>query len=267
MTRILVRHHGTIDEFIGDAILAIFGAPQARGDDAARAVACAVEMQLAMAEVNARNRAEGLPEVEMGIGLNTGDVAVGNIGSRTRAKYGVVGGAVNLAARIESYTTGGQVLISQSTLDEAGGAVVVGETMQVTPKGVKRPLSIHRVAGIRGRADLCLEAAPLPMMAPAVALDVRFTVLDGKDTGGAPSDGCVLMLSRRAAEIASTSAVPVHANLKLRLAARDGSAVVHDVYAKVTREAAKRGAFSVRFTSMPAEAEALIDATLIGPRA
>ena len=131
MTEILGRHQGTIDEFIGDAILAIFGAPQQRPDDAARAVA-AVEMQLRDDRGGARNRAEGLPEVEMGIGLNTGDVAVGNIGSRTRAKYGVVGGAVNLAARIESYTTGGQVLISQSTLDEAGEGVEVEETMVVT---------------------------------------------------------------------------------------------------------------------------------------
>jgi adenylate cyclase len=145
MTEIVVRHGGTIDEFIGDAILAIFGAPVQRDDDAARAVACALDMQRAMVEVNAKNRAAGLPEVAMGIGLNTGEVVVGNIGSSQRAKYGVVGSAVNVTARIESYTLGGHVIISQSTLDEAGEVAVVEEQREVLPKGLAQPIQIYRL--------------------------------------------------------------------------------------------------------------------------
>ncbi len=91
MTQVIFRHNGIIDEFIGDAILAVFGAPNKRDDDELRAVACAVEMQLAMAEVNETNRAMGLPELRMGIGLHTAEVVIGNIGSERRAKYGVVG--------------------------------------------------------------------------------------------------------------------------------------------------------------------------------
>ena len=112
MTTVIQKYNGTIDEFIGDAILTIFGAPFQRPDDAERAVACALEMQLAMPRVNAWNAEHGLPELEMGIGINTGEVVVGNIGSRKRAKYGVVGSNVNLAGRIEGYTIGGQILIS-----------------------------------------------------------------------------------------------------------------------------------------------------------
>src|SRR5205823_2635207 len=91
MTEVIVRHHGTIDEFIGDAILAIFGAPFAARDDAERAAACAIEMQLAMDSVNLWNSRNGYPRLEMGIGIHTGPVVVGNIGSEKRSKYGVVG--------------------------------------------------------------------------------------------------------------------------------------------------------------------------------
>ena len=116
MTEIILKYQGTIDEFIGDGILVIFGAPFQRPDDARRAVACAVDMQLAMASVNDRNRQAGYPEVALGIGVNTGKMVVGNIGSKKRTKYGVVGRNVNLTSRIESYTVGGQIFISENTL-------------------------------------------------------------------------------------------------------------------------------------------------------
>jgi len=260
MTEIIVGHGGTIDEFIGDEIVALFGAPLLRADDAERAVACAVEMQLAMTEVNERNRAQGLPEVEMGIGLHTGEVVVGNIGSRRRTKYAVVGAAVNLAARIESYTTGGQVLISQATLDEAGSAVLVDDVMEVTPKGVKQPVRIHRVAGMGAPFDLDLGVERPAMSTPRTELRARFSVLDGKHGGGAAVIGKVVRCSIEAAEIASEAPPPAHANLVLQVVARGGGLAGVDVYAKVTGPGREPGTFAVRFTSVPAEAAALLDA-------
>jgi adenylate cyclase len=112
MVPIIKQYRGTIDEFIGDAIFVLFGAPVWQEDDAQRAVACAVAMQLAMDLVNEQNRQDDLPEVEMGIGIHTGPVVVGNVGSPERMKYGVVGSHVNLTSRIQSYTTGGQILVS-----------------------------------------------------------------------------------------------------------------------------------------------------------
>ena len=97
MITVIQKYNGTIDSFIGDAIQAIFGAPLQRPDDAERAVACAIEMQIVMARVNAWNVQQGFPEIEMGIGINTGEVVVGNIGSRKRAKYSVQGSNANLA--------------------------------------------------------------------------------------------------------------------------------------------------------------------------
>jgi adenylate cyclase len=115
MADVIGKYYGTIDEFMGDGILVLFGAPTAREDDAVRAVACAVDMQLAMDNVNEKMTDWGLPLLEMGIAINTGEVVVGNIGSETRTKYGIVGSHVNLTYRIESYTVGGQIFISEST--------------------------------------------------------------------------------------------------------------------------------------------------------
>jgi class 3 adenylate cyclase len=145
MSEIIMGHQGTIDEFIGDAILAIFGAPISRPDDADRAVQCALDMQQAMNDINRDNREAGLPEISMGIGVNTGAVIAGNIGSEKRSKYGVVGHHVNLTARIESQTAGGEVLISETTRDKLNLAFGIGEQKQVRVKGIKEPVSIYQV--------------------------------------------------------------------------------------------------------------------------
>jgi len=101
MEEVITEYQGTIVDFIGDAILAIFGAPFQRNDDASRAVACAISMQCSMNDVNSSVSRLGLPRLEMGIGIHTGEVVVGNIGSIRRMKYGAVGNHVNLTSQIE----------------------------------------------------------------------------------------------------------------------------------------------------------------------
>ena len=148
MSSIIMAHHGTVDEFIGDAILAIFGAPVAREDDARRAIACAVEMQAAVDGINTRNRALGLPAIGIGIGLNTGRVVAGNIGSERRSKYAVVGHEVNLTARIEAYTEAGETLASASTLEAAGAAVETGRRFTAQPKGMAGEVTVFAITGL-----------------------------------------------------------------------------------------------------------------------
>lgn len=150
MVDVIMKYRGTIDEFIGDAILVIFGAPVTEGPrkDAERALACAVEMQQAMAEVNEEVMKLGMPRLGMGIGLNTGEVVVGNIGSERRMKYSVVGSPVNLTARIESFTLGGQILISGTTLGHLGERAKVDGRLRVKVKGLEHAVSIFEVSGI-----------------------------------------------------------------------------------------------------------------------
>ncbi|HEY6549480.1 MAG TPA: adenylate/guanylate cyclase domain-containing protein, partial [Vicinamibacteria bacterium] len=156
MADVILRHQGLIDEFIGDAVLAIFGAPEPRDDDARRAVTCAIHMQLAVDALNAKNEAQGLPRVEMGVAIHTGEVVVGNIGSEKRAKYGVVGAPVNHAGRIESFTVGGQILVSEATLTEAGAEVAVGERFVIDAKGAREPIVVFDLLGIGGEGGASL---------------------------------------------------------------------------------------------------------------
>ena len=115
MTGIIFDHGGTIDEFLGDAILAVFGAPNRYDDDPERAVRCALAMRDAISIVNEANEAAGLPRLQHRVALNTGSVIAGNIGSEQRAKYGCVGHAMNVTSRIEGETNPDEILISAAT--------------------------------------------------------------------------------------------------------------------------------------------------------
>jgi class 3 adenylate cyclase len=153
MTDVIQAYGGTIDEFIGDAILAFFGAPIAREDDSARAVACALAMQDAMSAVNDRNRNQGLPDIAMRIAIATGDVVVGNIGSERRSKYAAVGSAINLAARIEAKAHANEVMISDATQHSVSDVAHVAEVREIVAKGFDGPVRIHRVTAIDGSYD------------------------------------------------------------------------------------------------------------------
>jgi len=142
MTDVIMSHGGTIDEFLGDAILVIFGAPIVADDCAQRALTCAIAMQHAMEGVNRRLSDEGLPALQMGIAVHTGEVVAGNIGSDRRAKWGIVGSAVNLVTRIEEFTSGGQILCSEETLREVGDLVDFDERVEIPGKGGTEPVQV-----------------------------------------------------------------------------------------------------------------------------
>jgi adenylate cyclase len=264
MTEIILKYQGTIDEFIGDAILVVFGAPILRDDDAKRAVACAIEMQLAMAGVNERIRQHGNPELKMGIGINTGSVVVGNIGSKKRTKYGVVGRNVNLTSRIESYTVGGQILISESTLEACGPILRIENPIEVMPKGVKEPIKIYDVRGIEGNYNLFLsEKTEIQLNKLLQPLPLQYTVLTGKHVGEDVHDGTMVKLATNAAEIEADVPVDPLADLKFKLFNDRGSEITEHLYAKVTEilpGAPSR--FRVYFTSVPLEAESFLKTIL-----
>ena len=157
MVEVIHRNGGTIDEIIGDAILVLFGAPVALENDAQRAVLCALGMQKAMAAVNEQNLQSGWPEIEMGIALHTGDVVVGNIGSTKRSKYGVVGRTINTTARIESFTVGGQIIVSPTLIHAAGPGLILGDEVEVHAKGMKEPLRCRQLLGHEDHPELGLE--------------------------------------------------------------------------------------------------------------
>src|SRR5438552_4100945 len=111
---------GTIDQFAGDALMAVFGAPDPLPDHAARALRCALAMQARQRELNAQAEAQGLPPWGMGIGVNTGSVVAGTLGGAGRFEYTVLGDAVNVASRLQGVAAAGEVLATASTLEAAG---------------------------------------------------------------------------------------------------------------------------------------------------
>lgn len=244
MAELVERHGGTVDEFIGDAVLALFGAPVAHADDARRAVLCAVDMQRAMEAVNAWNLEHGLPGIEMGIGVDTGEVVVGNIGSERRAKYGVVGAPVNMAARIESYTVGGQVLISDSTLQDAGPGVEVKSQLRIQPKGSPGLLTAHEVVGLDGLALPRMEAGTLR----PVDLRVRFFRVREKHAVGEGFEGRLVEVGERRAVLRTD--VPLEPLETLRILPEGAEAL----YARVLDASGK-----LRLTAVPPVTRALLD--------
>jgi class 3 adenylate cyclase len=249
MAEVIIKYNGTIDEFIGDAILAIFGAPILRENDAARAVACAVEMQLAMDQVNAVNDAEGLPRIEMGIAINTGEVVVGNIGSEARAKYGVVGSPVNLTARIESYSIGGQILISESTLERIRDIAEVGAAIEISAKGLATPMKAYDLKAIGGEWNLRLPERVETYQDLPEPIPARFALLEGKHVGELDNEGEIVSLSQRGGWMTTRASLAELTNLKMRVIGR--AEIPTDLYAKVVQAGA--GRVELRFTSTPPE--------------
>ena len=140
---------GVVDKYAGDEIMAIFGAPVSHSDDAPRAVRAALRMQEAIRGLSKSRRVAGKPEIAMGIGINTGLAVAGNMGSRTRLNYTVLGESVNLAARICSIAGAGQILISAATLEAVGPVLDTQALEPVTLRGWSNPVGMWLVKGFK----------------------------------------------------------------------------------------------------------------------
>ncbi|MEY2776796.1 MAG: hypothetical protein RLY30_894 [Pseudomonadota bacterium] len=169
MSRIAIKHGGTIDKFIGDAMMVFFGDPETKGDkeDALAAVSMAVEMQQRLSELNQQWQAEGLqyPLITR-MGLNTGYCNVGNFGSAERMAYTIIGGEVNLTARIESACEAGGVLLSYETYSLVHQHMHAVEREPLTLKGIGRPVRTFAVKNFYGQATQTTNELPVKLTLP-----------------------------------------------------------------------------------------------------
>ncbi|MCK4795530.1 MAG: adenylate/guanylate cyclase domain-containing protein, partial [Desulfobacteraceae bacterium] len=205
----------------------------------------------------------GLPKLDMGIGLNTADVVVGNIGTEERAKFGVVGSGVNMTSRIESYTVGGQILISESVREEAGEVLRVDGQREVLPKGAETPLTICEVGGISGLYNQVLEDKEPALVMLVRKIPLLYTILGGKHVGEERFKGLIVRLSRKSAEIELEESLELLTNLKMNLGDVDDELSAKDFYGKVTTNSGEDETTQVvRFTSIPPEVGAYFQALL-----
>jgi class 3 adenylate cyclase len=260
MTDIITAHAGTINEFTGDGIVAFFGAPLPHRDHAERAAACALAMQLAMDELAREHAARGLPRLEMGIGLNSGEAIVGNVGSEKRAKYSAVGSVINLAARVEAFTVGGQILLSPLTYARVRDLVEVRPPLEAEVKGVREPLSLYELRAIGGPWARRLPEAAAGVRDLAAALPVRCWLIEGKVVrpeaiaGEVVAVGTGLLVARLGTRLAPL------ANVRLRVRYAAEAPESGDLYGKILSVSEAGGAWvtGIRVTSAdPADQQRL----------
>lgn len=145
MINVVNKNEGIVDKLMGDSVMALFGVPFPHIDDAMNSVRCAVAMQKEVKKFNKIRTGQGLPTLEMGVGLNTGPVIAGNIGSKERMEYTVIGDSVNIAARLQGLAKPGEILISEATYKQVKGKVIASQLEPMTLKGKRIPVGVYRI--------------------------------------------------------------------------------------------------------------------------
>ena len=241
MTDAIQKRGGTIIEFMGDGIFAIFGAPVDSKTHAADAVAAAIDMQARMDEINKWNLEKGYFILEMGIGINTGEVIVGNIGSEKRTKYGVVGSNVNFCGRIESYTINGQILISEETRASITNDITIAKEIVAQPKGVEGDVTLLQVTGIGEPYNISVDVKSAMPDKLEEEIPVAFHTVDGKHGSAKSLYGGIVALASDMAILDTQVPLKVYDNIQIDAGGK--------LYCKVI-EKTEDGAL-LHFTSVP----------------
>jgi len=210
MTEIVFRHDGVLDKYIGDEIMAFWNAPMDQSDHAARACAAALDMIQRLHELRAQWKERGSPELDLGIGINTGPMVVGNMGSRNRLAYTVLGDAVNIASRLQGATKdyGTRVLVGETTMKAAGESFMYRYLDRVQVKGRTEALTVYEVVSYRHQVDPEMEAM-LKEYAKGIELYragqwTDAAALFDKILASHPGDGPSALYLRRSREFAAT---------------------------------------------------------------
>jgi len=258
MSEIILSHGGSIDKFMGDSIMALFGAPEALDNDIEAALRCAIEMQQAMQSINAVNQGLGMEPLFMGIGINTGEVVAGHLGSEYHSEYTVIGDEVNLASRVEAHSLRGQILLSEKIYQQARDSIEIGRTNEVFVKGIKSVVRMHELIAITKAPAIRVPPGDV-RTGPRVQVDMplTFQTLDGKTVLPEKWSGRIVDISYGGMYIFSAAQLPQYCDVKMTLALSLLVPDQADVYGKVLRASQVEGGFEYRieFTSidMPAQ--------------
>ncbi|MFH1539904.1 MAG: adenylate/guanylate cyclase domain-containing protein [bacterium] len=239
MVDAVFNHEGTLDKFMGDCVMAVFGAPYYHGDDEERAVCCALDMQRELEKYNTERKKAGEIELEVGIGISTGFAVAGNIGSSKRVEYTVIGDTVNLAARLQALAGGGEIVISSATRDEVRDRVETVSLGPVKLKGMQKEITPFRLLNYieaEERRRYKRVRVELPVRYKVIGKDTRFHEAIANIGGG----GCL---------IKSKTEIPPESELEMEIDISGGN-VLRGVMGRVVDCIPGAGPFFVRIEFM-----------------
>ena len=278
MTEIILRHGGSIDKFMGDAIMVLFGAPAAMDNDIEAALACAIEMQQAMDGINAHNLQHGMAPLYMGIGINTGEVVAGHLGSMLHSEYTVIGDQVNLASRVEAHSLRGQILLSESTYQLAKDYIDIGDINEVQVKGKKGCVRMVELLALHCSSPASLQElqhAPedgrrFTLTAPKrevrnsarveVDMPLVYQILKGKTVLPEEHTGRIVDLGYGGMSVVGSAVLDPFDDIKIAISLSLMGRELTEIYAKVLRVSEVDGEyrFPVEFTSIDIKAQQAI---------
>jgi len=265
MTEVVFAHEGTIDKFMGDSLMVRFSEATSGKDPVERALACAVDLQIAMDELNLHHRENALPELYLGVGISTGPVFVGTLGSELYEAHTVIGEEVNVAARIEAFSLRGQVLISESTFQRANannaGFARTGEPFPLHVKGKADPIVVRELIEIPslGKTVPRREVRKSPRVKVGIAFS--YQVIQTDITVPEVHKGTILVLGYHGILADIKQPLAVGSEVKIRV---DLPLVNHrasDVYGRVKKCSAERGRYlcGIEFTAITSKTRSSVE--------
>jgi len=242
MSEVAAAHGGTIDSFIGDAIMVLF-------DDPRRGVACAVDMQLAMEAINRARQEPELPDIAIGIGINSGEVIAGVLGSDLHSARTVIGEEVNIAARIEAFCLRGQILASEATCGLCGSFAQTGEPLEVHIKGRGGSVRLREVHGI---PSLGKRVPRRERRSPRVQVRIPFLyrLLANDMVSPVRSSATILDVGYGGVLVELERELSLLEELKLEAELPFTGFRTEDLYGRIVNSQPQRGRYGIEFTSL-----------------
>ncbi|MCI5640314.1 MAG: adenylate/guanylate cyclase domain-containing protein [Lachnospiraceae bacterium] len=252
MLQCIAKYHGVVIEFLGDAILAVYGASPESVHQIEEGIAAGIEMQNAMRTVNEYSASLGYPSLEMGIGIHSGEVFIGNVGSEKMMRYNVIGQVVNECSRIEGVSVGGQVMVSANMVEKAQASVMTQGKITIQVKGISKPLEVCMVTGVKAPYDSYLEKQEDTCILPeqlAKGISCRLRCIEDERIADRILQGVITHFAEKRAWVTmddeDVQCLSLYSDLELQLCeSEDGRQQA--VYAKIIQMA--EGRILVHFT-------------------
>ena len=251
MCEIIYDCGGTVDKFMGDSIMALFGTPRSSRKEVEHAACCAARMQIAMDGYNKENERLGLPNLYMGIGINTGEAVIGKIGSDLYSDYTVVGDEVNLTSRVEAHSLRGQILLSGNTYERIKDLVQVREPVSISVKGKSEPVPLYELLYIGEPYNLQVpDREARRTRRVDVNIPFEFQACEGRIVRSGLQEGRILNISAGGMFASTPIEVTPYTNIRFKLKVDVLGRESDDIYGTILKTTRNTGSFemNVEFT-------------------